>query len=211
MNYWRVAGGTALGAVGTIGAVTLLPVFGAVGAITAVGVGVSALVGGGAGAAASLATDDEEAIEAAKRTAREDGRNEAKASFDKQLRALQDALKLDKLHAHEQKRYHQLTEALYTVGVAALAQCNCLTEDEILNVKEFAFGAAHGHRPKAIVKAMADIEANPPNLKTARARALKLAPQNAALFDQMMQVVAASVDPDRHYALLSTWTQLRAA
>ena len=101
-----------MGAVGTIGAVTLLPVFGAVGAITAVGVGVSALVGGGAGAAASLATDDEEALEAANRTAREDGCNGARAAFDKQLRTLQDALRLDKLHGHEQKRYHQLTEAL---------------------------------------------------------------------------------------------------
>jgi len=149
-------------------------------------------------------------VETARREGRAEGRNEAKAEyahiFDKVKAQAEDR----KRHAREQNRYEDLTQALFAVGLAVLAQCDALTPDNVTGIKEFAFGSAHGSLPDAVLTEIARVEASPPNLATALARARKVAIDDIDLIDQMVHVASDSVGAEAGRTLVSIWAQLRA-
>jgi hypothetical protein len=153
----------------------------------------------------------DEKVEAAKRDGREQGSREAKAEYANIFDKAKAQADERKRHAREQNRYDDLTMTLFAVGIAVLAQCRAITADNVAGIKEFAFGSAHSSLPAAVLAEIARIEAAPPNLATALARARKVAADDLDLIDQMVLVASDCVGPAKGHELISVWAQLRAA
>lgn len=208
-SYWKVAGGVLLGGLAGIGAVTLLPVFGGAMAITGVGVAVGSVLGGGAGGGVALMSDGEQSATMAK--AQEQARNEVKAGQASIREALMAQVKFHQHQAGQRDHFDDLTLALFGVGLASLTHCRVATEDNVLGLKEFAFGMAHQQLPAPMLEAIADIENGRPTLAGTFARAHAVAPQCPELFRQMVELTAGFADADGKRGLVAIWTQLRAA
>ncbi|MGV7208560.1 hypothetical protein ACLB1G_11970 [Oxalobacteraceae bacterium A2-2] len=202
MKVWKILAGAATGVV----AVVALPVFGAVGTVTAVGAAVGAAVGGGAG---TLLPDDDdaEAIGNAER------RGEARAKAEAALKMEQLRRQYEEASAvlDQQTRHTDLTLALFGVGMACIAHQGEASEDLVLQLKELVGGVAHDALPAAALKKMDKLVASPPNLKSALARARKIAPEAMPLFDDLVGMVAVMLDGAAEHGLRADWTQLRAA
>ena len=153
----------------------------------------------------------DEKVEAARRDGHARGRNEAKAESTHIFEKVWAQAEERKQHAREQNRYDDLTMTLFAVGIAVLAQCRAITADNVAGIKEFAFGSAHTALPAAVVIDIARVEAAPPNLATALARARKVAADDLDLIDQMVLVSSDCVGPEKGHELISLWAQLRAA
>lgn len=140
----------------------------------------------------------EEKIEAAKRQAREEGRNEAKAEYSVRLDALMKS-------AAQRAAYEDLNLAMHTVGIASLAHCSAATAANILLIREAVFGLAQDCLPATLRAAVVAIENRPPNLPTAAARAHKIAPGSEPALDAMVRLVAAMADEDGRKGLELEW------
>jgi len=144
----------------------------------------------------------EEKIEAAKRQAREEGRNEAKAEYAVRLDALMKS-------AAQRAAYEDLNLAMHTVGIACLAYCSAATAANMLLIREAVFGLAQDSLPTTLRAAVAAIENGPPNLPTAAARAHKIAPGSGPALDAMVSLVVAMVDEDGRKGLELEWINCR--
>ena len=210
-NYWKVAGGVVAGGLAGVGAVALSPFFGGALVLTGIGAAVGTVVGGGVGGTVAAMSDDGESTANAAKAAKESGRNEVKAEFAVIIEGLKREISQYKLHARHQCAFDDLTLAMYGIGLAGLKQCRAAEPDNVRDLKEFVFGAAHGHLPQAVLKDIAELEASTPTLAGTYARAHKVAPDAHELFEMMVDFVAMSFDTSGKYGLSSIWTQLRAA
>jgi len=146
----------------------------------------------------------EQDIEKAKNKAREEGRNEAKAEYAVRMEALLRT-------AAQRAAYDDLNIALYTVGISCLAHCGAADRANVTTIKEIVFGASHGALPGKLRKAVDEVDAAPPNLATARARARRIAPDKEALFEDMVALAATLADEEREHGLEAAWAVSRAA
>lgn len=211
MNIARIAGYAVVGTLAGLGVIVAAPVFGAVGVVTAVGAAIGGIGGAAVGSVTAYATDDEDEIAEAERRGHQAGENAEKAKFAGMFDELATSYNHLKRYVGEQQERNKLTLAMFAVGVACLARCGAASADNVLQVKEFAFGAAHQALPLAILDDIAQIENNPPNLRSVHARARKVALEARELMDQMVELAANIVDTNSENGLVSAWTELRAA
>lgn len=206
MNGWKLAGCAAAGVVGIVA----LPVFGTVGAITAVGALVGASVGAGVGAiSSSLLPDhaDAEALAAAELRGEKRAGAEAAVAHAK-LRAQYDSVcaALDEYNAQV-----DLMRALFGLGMASAMYAGEDPKAAARNLREFIAGLLHQALPTSVARSIEELAVNPPNLPSAWARADKVAPHAMHLFDQVVAMYATTDDGPRCKALQAAWAQLRAA
>jgi len=196
---WKSVVGYAAGGVCVIVA---LPVFGAVGAVTAVG----AVIGAGVGAAvgAVVGDDDSAVINAAE----ERGRNQEKAKLDVEMAGLQEKyLEAIKEFGTVAKHY-TLVEALFTVGMACAREYGRDSDEDIETLMEFIVGLSSRDLPQRLNDKLAKVKAKPPALHTAYYRALKIAPNSLDLLDQVAELAAHGIEGKDCRA---RWADLRAA
>ena len=189
-------------AAGGVCAIVALPVFGAVGAVTAVGAAVGAGVGAAMGA---VVGDDDDTIEAA---AEQRGRNQEKAKRDLELKELQEKYVEAIQEFQKVGEYYSLVEALFTVGMACARQCGRDSDDDIETLMEFIVGLSQRELPRRLTDKLANVKAKPPALPTAYKRALKIAPNSLDLLDQVAELAAHGV---KGKDCRAKWPDLRAA
>ncbi|PVX38180.1 hypothetical protein [Janthinobacterium sp. 78] len=198
MDAWKMIGGAACGVV----VIVALPVFGSIGAITAGGALLGASLGGGMGLWAS---NDAVAVEEARGETR--GRTQAKTEYQLRLQELIKQYENATIHIAANSLHVEVMLSLVGVGMAC-AGPHAADSETALAVKEFACGQAMGFLPRQILNKIDRLVANPPNIKSAYARAGKVAGDSMALFDEMVNLVQ-SLDPSASHA--AVWQQMRAA
>lgn len=207
----RIAVGVGVGALAGIGIITLSPAFAAVGMITAAGAVVGGAGGGMVGGGVAYANDPKDAIDAASRRAGNEARNQAKAEHEQQLKELVrefDAIRLE-LAPHAKRTQLQL--AMHRVGVACLAACQAVTSDNLLQLREFIFGAVHDTLSAKLEEKLRAAAERPGSLKAARSRALLNHPDDEQRFEQVAALMATLYDVDGANGLAGHWAQLRAS
>ena len=182
MSYWKIIGGAAAG----VGAIACLPVFGAVGAITAVGAAVGAAVGGLGGAAVASSDEEEKA------TAYEKGEQTATAKYEREVTKLRDALRTAKNQLNGDKTYFQLLLALFAVGMATLKYTGNTSAEKIHDLEEFVGGISHAGLPKHIKQELEKLKINPPSFNTAMEHVKKLDNPDMSLFESVISLMSES-------------------
>jgi hypothetical protein len=211
MKVKRVVGYGGVGALACVGLAVMLPVAGAVGAVTLLGGAASATIGAVLGAGAACATDKTDKIAEAECRGRQRGESDAKAKYAQQLANIEARYKTLSQHLAQQKDLDKLQLAMVSVGIACLHRCGAVNDVNVMQVKDFVFGVGHRALPKALLYEVNCIVAKPPTLKTAFARSRKLEPQMHDLFDQMVNLAAYLNDASDEHGLAGDWTALRAA
>jgi hypothetical protein len=182
MSYWKIIGGAAAG----VGAIVCLPVFGAVGAITAVGAAVGAAVGGLGGAAVASSDEEEKA------TAYEKGEQAATAKHEREVTKLHDALRAAQNKLNGDKTYFQLLLALFAVGMATLEYTGNTSAEKIHDLEEFVGGISHAGLPKHIKQELEQLKSTPPNFNTAMGDVKKLDNPDMSLFESVIFLMSES-------------------
>ena len=190
-------------AAGGVCAVVALPVFGAVGAVTAVG----AVVGVGVGAAVGAVVGDDDNSSEIK-AAEERGRNQEKAKRDIEMTELLEKYREATQEFQKVGEYYSLVEALFTVGMACARECGRDSDDDIETLMEFIVGLSHRELPQRLTDKLANVKAKPPTLHSAYNRALKIAPNSLDLLDQVAELAAHGVEGKD---CRDHWAELRAA
>jgi len=190
-------------AAGGVCAVVALPVFGAVGAITAVG----AVVGVGVGAAVGAVVGDDDNSSEIK-AAEERGRNQEKAKRDLEMTELLEKYREATQEFQKVGEYYSLVEALFTVGMACARECGRDSDNDIETLMEFIVGLSHRELPQRLTEKLANVKAKPPTLHSAYNRALKIAPNSLDLLDQVAELAAHGVEGKD---CRDHWAELRAA
>ena len=196
MGFWKILGGIAAG----VGAVALLPVAGAVGAVTATG----AIVGGAVGAAVAAGTDDEDEK---KRLREENERTSARCAIatskaqkmvaeskekvasaqEKAKQAEQRAAEVEKSlqeAAETMERYreslkdveshYQLVIALTAIGMAAAKADGDVDERETSEMDEYISGIAASKLPAKVKARIQYLHNHPPTFEKAAEEIMKL-------------------------------------
>lgn len=195
MGFWKIVGGICAG----IGAVALLPVAGAVGAVALPG----ALIGGAVGAGIAVATDDDEekrikeakeraAAESAvrsekmemavreSRAAAASAREKARQAAERALQAEQNEraawLKLEEFtkSLKEPESHYQLIIALTAIGMATASADGCVDECEVKDLDEYISGVASSHLPSKVKARITYLRNHPPTFEKAFAEVKKL-------------------------------------
>lgn len=187
-------------------AIVASPFFGAVGAVTVVGAAVGATVGGVLGALAPDGNAKEVVAAAEKR-----GHAQAKAEHASEVQDLKS--KYDQLTKHMTIHFKHvdLMLALFGIGMACAAHSGTVDEDTLANLKEIVAGLANEAMPADVQDKFAQLQANPPTLKSAFARAQSVAADSMQVFDDMVAIVAAMQGGVVEQEVTATWAQLRAA
>ena len=206
ISYWKVLGGATAGVVGVVA----LPIFGGVGAVTAVGAAVGSAVGGLAGVAASYADDSEKKAE---RRGESRGKAAASAAYQAKVTKLEDAFReaIDKRTS--EKSFFDLIVGLYALGMACAACDGTVAEVERRDIEEFIGGVAVEKMPLHVRKKLEMITDNPPNVETAFATVQELGLDDWALFDEVIDMVIKSDDQVRpeEIAFRAQWAELKIA
>jgi tellurite resistance protein len=203
MGFWKVLGGVAAG----IGAVACLPVMGAVGAVTLVGAVVGGTVGAIGGAIAS-ATDEEE-----KASCERAGEQKATAKYEERVQKLVAALKEMEARMDDSETYFRFLVALVAVGMATANADGTIGEEELQELEEFTTGIGCSKLPAHVKGMITKLKNNPPSFNTAMNYVRKAGDVDLALFEMVIEVVAASdgrVD-EKEKALLSAFREATAA
>lgn len=187
-------------------AIVASPFFGAVGAITAVGAAVGATVGSVIGALAPDGNDKEVVAAAEQR-----GHARAKAEYANTSQALKAKYDQAISHLTAHFKHVELMLALFGVGMACAAHSGTVDEQTLANLKELVAGLANEAMPADVQTKFAELQANPPSLKSAFARAQTVAADSMHLFDDMVAIVAAMEGGAVEQDVTATWAQLRAA
>lgn len=182
MSFWKVLGGAVAG----VGAVACLPVFGAVGAVTAVGAAVGAAIGGLGGAA--LASSDEESVN----NARDEGKREATAKYEREVNKLVEALHEAKNKLDGDKTYFQLVIALFAIGMATANADGDIAQEELDDLEQFVSGVSSSALPAHIEQQIQQFKENPPTLNTAIAYIQQLESPDITLFRSVIQMISES-------------------
>lgn len=206
VSYWKVLGGAAAGVAGVVA----LPVFGGVGAVTAVGAAVGSAVGGLAGVAASYADDSEKKAE---KRGESRGRAAATAAYQAKVTKLEAALREAISKRKSDKGFFDLIVGLYAVGMACAACDGTVAEVERRDIEEFIGGIAVAKMPPNVRKKLEMITNNPPNVETAFATVQELGLDDWALFDEVIDMVIKSDGRTRREEITfrSQWKKLKIA
>ncbi len=196
MGFWKILGGIAAG----VGAVALLPVAGAVGAVTATG----AIVGGTVGATIAMGTDDSDEK---KRLRRENQQVRAESALVAKKAETQVALAQEKTIAAEKKvdeavaraadveknlekvnasietyreslkdvqSHYQLIIALTAIGMAAAYADGTVDDCEAAEMDEYISGTTHSQLPSKVKARIEYLHNHPPSFDEAMAEVDKL-------------------------------------
>lgn len=191
-------------AAGGVCAVVALPVFGAVGAVTAVG----AVVGVGVGAAVGAVVGGDDNNSSEINAAEERGRNQAKAKHDLEMARLEASYLEATQEFQKVGEFYKLVEALFTVGMACARECGRDSDNDIETLMEFIVGLSHRELPQRVTDKLQSVKAKPPTLHTAYNRAVKLAPNSLDLLDQVADLAAHGIEGKD---CRDHWAELRAA
>lgn len=234
MGFWKIVGGIAAG----VGAVALLPVAGAVGAVTLTG----AVVGGTVGAVVAAGSDDEDEkkrlraenertaascaaatskarkaveesaqkVETAQRKAKQAEQRAAEA--EKSLREAADTLERYRESLKDVESHYQLVIALTAIGMAAANADGHVDECETSEMDEYISGIAASKLPAKVKARIQYLHNHPPTFEKAAAEIAKLDKKGLpiAVFRQLILDVvnADGVVEDSEKAFLQKWDDM---
>lgn len=234
MGFWKIVGGIAAG----VGAVALLPVAGAVGAVTLTG----AVVGGTVGAVVAAGSDDEEEkkrlraenertaascaaatskarkavaesaqkVETAQKKARQAEQRAEEA--EKSLREAADTIERYRESLKDVESHYQLVIALTAIGMAAANADGHVDESETSEMDEYISGIAASKLPSKVKARIQYLHNHPPTFEKAAAEIAKLDKKGLpiAVFRQLIidVVNADGVVEESEKAFLQKWDDM---
>lgn len=138
------------------------------------------------------------------------GEQRAKAEHEKKLRRLTQAMAK---HVAESKTYFDVILAVMTVGYAHAAACNGrVTQAQRAEITEFVIGQSLGHLPLHLQQRLDAIAATPPNLSTAYAAVMQLAPGALPICDLLIDILDANPSTSHgNRKQAAAWSQLKTA
>ena len=217
MGFWKIVGGIAAG----VGAVALLPVAGAVGAVTATG----ALVGGAVGAVVAAGTDDSDEKKrlraenqrvAAQRAAESARAEKAVAESREKVavaekkaqdaaqrasdaeKSLESAAKMMEQYRASLKdveKHYQLVIALTAIGMAAANADGSVDESETAEMDEYISGIAALNLPAKVKARIEYLHHHPPTFDAAMEEVTKL-DRNGLPLDAFRQLIVDVIGAD---------------
>lgn len=166
--------------------IVCLPVFGAVGAITAAGAVVGAIGGGIAGALGSEkeASDQDAAFKAGV----EKGRAEYKLRFD----GLVERMKAIQAAGQGQREFERRVSVLFAIGFAVAAADGPISDTEVALIRDFVGGASVAWHTEELRTRVAELAASPPNFGAAMQMLDDLGDRSLdAIVDEMVELAIA--------------------
>jgi len=175
MSFWKILGGVAVGGVAGVGSIVMLPVFGAIGAATAVGIGVGAGVGALLGGGAGAAIDDAFTDVSRQKTKAEEAA--ARAMHATEVMAAK--LKAAAERYASYKKFEEFVVAISAVGFSVASASGVLNPVAHRDIVEFVSGISSSVLPEPVNNLIADLAAKPPSFNTAMSYLDQLDPKRS--------------------------------
>lgn len=175
MSIFKILGGAAAG----VGLVAAAPVFGAVGAVTAVGAAVGVGIGALAGGIATKIDNDEKtkARSNAHKEGVSAGENAVKEKFSEML--------------NETKKRDELLLALVAMGITMANADGVIEEEELLEIQTFTGEIEkNSYIPEEIKNAVKNILEEKPNFRTSLQYVKKIDKESYSLITDLLNIVA---------------------
>lgn len=138
------------------------------------------------------------------------GEQRAKAAHEEKLRRLTQAMET---HMAKSKNYFDVILAVMTVGYAHAAACNGrVSHVQRTEITEFVIGQSLCYLPPNLQQMLNAIATTPPNLSTAYAAVMQLAPGALPICDLLIDILDANPSTSHgNRKQASVWAQLKAA